>query len=162
MEIGPKGSADIDRKSLCCKRIKLRLWIFHSDFHYDFLITPLSLYCNGAAHGYRRIHVQPDDKSLTSAMCSDLASRGEHFQPNERKVGDILTSLGLTNRIRVNPGHYVLCLNRDEREQIHYKVMNYEADMDLYLSSCDICMKIKNSIEATVRSQTADQNQKSE
>lgn len=80
---------------------------------------------------YKLIHAHPTDaaftlKDLTRAMNSDLASRGEPAGLGERKTGDILTSLGLTNRERVNPGNYVLWLNRSDRVRIHEKVLDYE------------------------------------
>jgi hypothetical protein len=65
-------------------------------------------------------------KHLTWAMNSDLASRGEPSGLTERKTGDILTSLGLTNPSRVNPGHYVLWMDRSYRVRIHEKARDYE------------------------------------
>jgi hypothetical protein len=55
----------------------------------------------------------------------DLASRGEPSKLNERKVGDILRSLGLTNRDRTNTG-YVLNLERSTRVRIHQMARDYE------------------------------------
>jgi hypothetical protein len=64
---------------------------------------------------------------LTIDIKTDLASRGEPSGLNERKVGDVLTSLGLTNRSRKNIG-YVLWLSRSDRVRIHEMARDYEAD----------------------------------
>jgi hypothetical protein len=81
---------------------------------------------------------------LTTEMNLDLASRGEPSGLNERKVGNSLTSLGLTNRTRKNAG-YVLWLNRSARVLIHKAVLDYEVDVvpsepDTQ-GTCDICVK---------------------
>jgi hypothetical protein len=96
------------------------------------------------------IHYHPADSGLrlselTTSMSSDLESRGEPSQLNERKVGVLLTSLGLTNRTRANDG-YVLWLNRSERVKVHNMVRDYEVD-GVYFeadpeSSCEICVQL--------------------
>jgi hypothetical protein len=75
---------------------------------------------------------------------ADLASRGEPSGLSERKVGDVLTSLALTNRTRKNAG-YVLWLNRSTRVRIHEAVLDYEVDAvptepDTQ-GTCDICVE---------------------
>jgi hypothetical protein len=76
-------------------------------------------------------------------MSSDLASRGEPSGLSERKTGDIFTSLGLTNRSRENPGHYVLWVDRSYRVRIHEMARDYEVD-DIRMEpirDCEICTK---------------------
>jgi hypothetical protein len=92
---------------------------------------------------YLIIHVDPSATicslgGLTSGMRADLASRGEPSKLNERKVGDILTSLGLTNRNRMNTG-YVLNLERCDRVRIHEMARDYEVDGTVQNQNCDIC-----------------------
>jgi len=71
-------------------------------------------------------------------MRADLASRGEPSKLNERKVGDILTSLGLTNRDRTNTG-YVLNLERSTRVRIHEMARDYEVDGSDWYQNCGLC-----------------------
>ena len=85
---------------------------------------------------------------LTSEINWDLASRGEPSGLNERKVGDVLTSLGLTNRTRKNSG-YVLWLPRSVRVLIHKGVRDYEVDgvptdPDPG-STCDVCVDLSTA-----------------
>jgi hypothetical protein len=77
-----------------------------------------ALICEFPASGGFRV------RELTDAVNVDLASRGEPSRLNERKFGDVLTSLGLTNRTRKNVG-YVLWLNRADRERIHQMARDY-------------------------------------
>jgi hypothetical protein len=76
-------------------------------------------------------------------MSLDLSSRGEPSQLSERKTGDILTSLGLTNRSRVNPGHYVLWVDRSYRVRIHDLARDYEVEgvPPDPMQDCEICTK---------------------
>ena len=85
---------------------------------------------------------------LTTLMKADLASRGEPSNLNERKVGDILTSLGLTNRHRTNTG-YVLSLERSDRVQIHVMARDYEVDGTSPNLSCDICKETTRSPDSS-------------
>jgi hypothetical protein len=92
---------------------------------------------------YTLIHLNPSApfwklSSLTSMMYKDLASRGEPSRLNERKVGDILTSLGLTNRSRTNTG-YVLWVERSDRVRIHEMARDYDVDGTGPNQNCDIC-----------------------
>jgi hypothetical protein len=75
---------------------------------------------------------------LTTLMCQDLASRREPSGLNERKVGDLLTSLGLTNRSRTNTG-YVVWLERSDRMRIHKMARDYQVDGTNPNQNCDIC-----------------------
>jgi hypothetical protein len=73
-------------------------------------------------HGF--IHDHPADgelrvSDLTTAMSRDLEYRDEPSRLNARKVGNVLTSLGLTNRTRTNVG-YVVRLNGSDRLNIHH------------------------------------------
>jgi hypothetical protein len=79
---------------------------------------------------------------LTTAMSLDLASRCEPSGLNERKVGYILTSLGLTNRSRKSNG-YALWLNRSDRVRIHEMPRDYEVDgvPTEPIQTCEICTK---------------------
>ncbi len=103
---------------------------------------------------YGLIHALPNEagftlKKLTDTMNLDLASRGESCALIERKTGDILTSLGLTNRSRTNPGNYVLWLDHSYRVRIHGMARDYEVD-DIPTTpmahwNCQICIKANNS-----------------
>jgi hypothetical protein len=79
---------------------------------------------------------------LTIDIKTGLASRGEPSGLNERKVGDVLTSLGLTNRSRKNIG-YVLWLDRSDRVRIHEMARDYEVDGVPAgpIQNCEICAK---------------------
>ena len=81
-------------------------------------------------------------KELTKAMTVDLGSRGEPSRLIERKVGHVLTSLGLTNRSRTNPGRYVLWLERSDRVRIHEMARDYEVEGVEPDPNCDICKEI--------------------
>jgi hypothetical protein len=72
---------------------------------------------------YEAIHSSPEFNglrtvALTESVNENLRCKGESGILLERKVGDILTSLHLTNRTRKNFG-YVLWLNRETREEVH-------------------------------------------
>jgi hypothetical protein len=97
---------------------------------------------------YASIHDNPTTggfrlNGLKTAISLDLASHGEPSALGERKVGDILTSLSLTNRGRVNPGNYVLWLDRTDRERIHRLAVDYEVDgiSPEPVENCEICVK---------------------
>ncbi len=87
---------------------------------------------------------------LTIAMSLDLASRGEPSRLNERKVGYILTSLGLTNRSRKSNG-YALWLNRSDRVRIHEMPRDYEVDgvPTEPIQTCEICTKKERGADET-------------
>lgn len=96
---------------------------------------------------FKAIHQFPQEggvrlSALTAAMKGDLASLGEPSLVNERKVGDLLTALGLTNRTRTNLG-YVLWLSRADRIRIHSLARDHELDCGLaqLFQSCDLCGK---------------------
>ena len=112
---------------------------------------------------YSLIHVQPSVagyrlSGLTTEMKANLASRGEPSSAlNERKVGDILTSLGLTNRSRTNTG-YVLWVERSDRVRIHEMARDYEVDGIGAKQNCDICKEITAS-PASSTPEAADEKQ---
>jgi hypothetical protein len=83
-------------------------------------------------------------KVLAAAVNRELKDRGEPQVLNERKLGDILTSLSLTNRTRTNIG-YVLWLNRAERELIHAAARDYNVDGSLgdSIDGCPTCTPTK-------------------
>ncbi len=86
-------------------------------------------------------------------MNLDLASGGEPSRLIERKTGDILTSLGLTNRSRAYPGNYVLWLSRSDRVRIHRMAVDYEVEgiSSEPMENCEICTK-KNTRSPAERS----------
>jgi len=76
------------------------------------------------------IHAKPSDcgyllADLTRSMNLDLLAHNEPAGLNERQAGNILTSLGLTNRTRKNAG-YFLWLYRVDRQQIHHHLWDNE------------------------------------
>lgn len=115
---------------------------------------------------YRLIHELPTAagfalKRLTAVMNSDLASRGESSNLTERKTGDILTSLALTNRARANPGNYVLWLDRSDRVRIHEKARDYEvADVPTQpIRHCEICIANRAASSPPPTTEAVDQKQ---
>jgi hypothetical protein len=66
---------------------------------------------------------------------SELAERGESIV-NERKMGNILTSLSLTNRLRTNTG-YILLLDPSTRERIHANARDHRTEDPV--EDCKIC-----------------------
>jgi hypothetical protein len=98
-------------------------------------------------------------KGLTQAMMADLVSCGEPSRLNERKVGDVLTSLGFTNRSRTNPGGYALWLQRSDRIRIHEMARDYEVEGAVPSQDCDICKEINKAYPTTGTDETAEQKQ---
>ena len=91
---------------------------------------------------YNLIHEHPYDPSfklseLTKQVQSDLRSRGEPCRLNERKVGDILTSLSFTNRTRTNTGYH-LWIERCDQERIHESTILFGIRPDP-IWNCDMC-----------------------
>jgi hypothetical protein len=112
---------------------------------------------------YTLIHAEPSApgrklSGLTTVMNQDLASRGEPSRLNERKVGDILTSLGLTNRSRTNTG-YVLWLERSDRVRIHEMARDYEVDGTNPKLNCDICTKTSTASPTSSAPSAANEKQ---
>ena len=84
-----------------------------------------------------------------------LKQRGESFGLNERKLGDILTSLSLKNRTRKNIG-YVLWLYREDRARIHATARDYRiegTDANL-IDECQICTPIGRPAPGTLPAPT--------
>jgi hypothetical protein len=78
----------------------------------------------------------------TADVNSDLESHGERCRVNERKLGDLLTSLSFTNRTRKNTG-YVVWLDRADRERLHASARDHEVEeigADL-IEKCELCAK---------------------
>jgi energy-coupling factor transporter ATP-binding protein EcfA2 len=98
-------------------------------------------------------------KGLTQAMMADLVSRGEPSRLNERKVGDVLTSLGFTSRSRTNPGTFTLWLQRSDRIRIHEMARDYEVEGAVPDQYCDICKEINKASPITVTSEISEQTQ---
>jgi hypothetical protein len=112
---------------------------------------------------YTFTHVNPSSAGwklagLTAAMNQDLASRGEPSRLNERKVGDLLTSLGLVTRSRTNSG-YVLWLERAERARIHKMARDYQVDGTAASQICDLCKEPNIASPTRSTAETADENQ---
>ena len=91
-------------------------------------------------------------------MREDLASRGEPSKLNESKVGDILTSLGLTNGNCMNIG-YVLNLEPCDRVRIHEMARACEVDGTGQNQNCDICKETHASSLARSTRDVADDKQ---
>ena len=109
------------------------------------------------------IHVDPSApgyrlSGLTTEMKEDLASRGEPSKLNERKVGDILTSLGLTSRSRTNSG-YVLWLERSDHVRIHEMAREYEVDGTNSNQNCDLCKKTSAALTTSSTPEAAEEKQ---
>jgi hypothetical protein len=101
------------------------------------------------------VHQQPNDfgywlSDLTHLMNMDLSDHGEPAGLNERRAGEILTSLGLTNRTRRNAG-YFLWLDRAGRARIHQHVREYEVDYapPAYSSNCGFCAEAGTAASAS-------------
>jgi len=117
---------------------------------------------------YSVIHREPDAatasiSALTAAVNSELAGRGES-SVNERKIGNILTSLSLTNRTRRKTG-FVLWLDRSTRERIHAAAR--EHSMEDPVETCGICNPtsvppVKSAAEAPKREEIPSQELPSE
>jgi hypothetical protein len=89
---------------------------------------------------YSFIHKNPKApavglSALTAVVNSELAERGESIV-NERKMGNILTSLSLTNRPRTNTG-YILLLDPSTRERIHANARDHRTEDPV--EDCKIC-----------------------
>ena len=89
---------------------------------------------------YSWIHEKPKAPAvglspLTAVVNSGLTKRGESIV-NERKMGNILTSLSLTNRQRTNTG-YILFLDPSTRERIHANARDHRTEDPV--EDCKIC-----------------------
>jgi len=95
---------------------------------------------------YDIIHAYPDFNNfrivdLTESANEYLRQKGEHGKLSEKRVGDLLTSLNLTDRKRTNVG-YVLSLDRNIREQIHSMARQHGTEDGLTattLQKCELC-----------------------
>lgn len=87
-------------------------------------------------------------RDLTILMNRDLESLAEPSGISERKAGEVLTSLALTNRTRTNSG-YALRLDRSVRVLIHREVRDYEVDglttEPDHKGTCDICVELSTA-----------------
>jgi hypothetical protein len=105
---------------------------------------------------YQLIHmVRPDAQAspirpLAKGVNFELERRGEPSGLNERKFGDILTSLAFTNRTRRNTG-YVLWLDRAARARIHATARDYriEGTGESSIDDCQICTPITRPTPVT-------------
>jgi hypothetical protein len=85
---------------------------------------------------------------LTSAVNSLLRATDEGFRATPRRVGAVLTSLGLTDRQRTNTGWY-LVLDRKAQKHIHELILAYGVDNKIGQAAAesrqrrDFCMGIK-------------------
>lgn len=106
---------------------------------------------------YQVIHkVRPEHQAcpisaLAACVNAELERRGEPSGLNERKLGDILTSLSFTNRTRKNTG-YVLWLTRAARARIHATARDYRiegTDANL-IDECQLCTPIGRPAPGTL------------
>jgi energy-coupling factor transporter ATP-binding protein EcfA2 len=98
---------------------------------------------------FNYIHMNPRSHGLlltelTGAINNDLESRDETCRLTERKTGNILTSVGLTNRSRANAG-YVVHFDQADRQKIHKLADDYEVDRlpikPEFTRECPFCTK---------------------
>jgi len=99
--------------------------------------------------------------SLTQAVNLDLEKCRELCRLNERKLGDILTSLALTDRVRKNVG-YVLRLNKSDWMRIHRAVRDYGVApiRTFAVQSCAICTELVAPPNNTSAPPKTQENQK--
>ncbi len=109
---------------------------------------------------YQTIHRNPEAggfsiMNLTESLNVDLRHRGEPGRLSERKFGDILSSLDLTNRTRTNTG-YVLWLDRETRKKIHSLASMYGVNAGPILemsARCKLCqiMSERSTIDSKAK-----------
>jgi hypothetical protein len=126
------------------------------------LISPLQ--ASAVRNLHRFIHFDSEAagyklKGLTQAIMADLVSCGEPSRLNERKVGDVLTLLGFTNRSRTNPGGTTVWLQRSDRIRIHEMARDYEVEGAVPSQDCDICKEINKAYPTIGTGETAEQKQ---
>ena len=87
---------------------------------------------------------------LAGDVNRELERRNEPSGLNERKLGDILTSLSFTDRTRKNTG-YVLWLDRAARTRIHATARDYkiEGTGESSIDECPICTPITRPTPVT-------------
>jgi energy-coupling factor transporter ATP-binding protein EcfA2 len=118
---------------------------------------------------YDTIHAYPELNALkvgdlTESVNADLRQRGEPGTLTEKRVGSLLTSLQLTNRVRTNVG-YVLWLNHQTRAKIHSLARAYgvkggpTADMT---ARCQLCQITSERSTAGSTTKPIDGNGRSE
>jgi len=103
---------------------------------------------------YDTIHDNPEVNyitisELTRCANENLREKGEPGKILEKKLGNILTSLHLTNRTRRNDG-FVLWVDRKTREQIHQLVRAYGPTPKMS-PACEMCrlMSTRPTSDAT-------------
>ena len=101
---------------------------------------------------YEFIHSRPQDgkcaqRELTVGVNLNLERLRETFRLNAYEVGRALTSLGFTNRKRMNTG-FILWLDLETRKRIHNLARAYAIDQesqfqeDGFSSNCDLCKNL--------------------
>jgi len=115
-----------------------------------FTREPLDSHVNAVlATLFRRIHERPDQglvliRDFAWDVNDHLKNSGEHFRLKPRRIGAILTTLGIRSRRRTNVG-WLLCLNKTEQERIHRIVASYGVDrrqpMEVNPSQCALCQQ---------------------
>jgi hypothetical protein len=85
------------------------------------------------------------NSDLTGAVNLKLKYDRELFHASPHEVGRVLTSFGLTERKRTNPG-WVLLLSRDTRARIHTLLRRYALEIDTSVNreGCSLCSDLKN------------------
>jgi hypothetical protein len=107
---------------------------------------------------YGVIHSYPElsglsVSELTETINVNLRRIGELGKMSEKRVGNLLTSLHLTDRTRLNSG-FVLWLTRETRQQIHTLAYTYgvnKGPTPKMSAGCDLCQKL--SVAPTSRSE---------
>lgn len=101
------------------------------------------------------IHTQPGDRSykrssLTHFPGLELASHNVSARLNERRAGEVSTSLGLMNRTRSNAGYY-LWLDHTDRARTRQLVSVYEVDCipPASGSKCEFCTQAETAVPQT-------------
>jgi 2-oxo-4-hydroxy-4-carboxy--5-ureidoimidazoline (OHCU) decarboxylase len=95
---------------------------------------------------YDVIHAHPELSALklsklAECVNANLREKGEVGDLMEKRVGNILTSLHLTNRQRLNSG-YVLRLDRETRKEIHSQARTYwlnAGPRSQMSATCELC-----------------------
>jgi hypothetical protein len=97
---------------------------------------------------------------LAQKVSARLQERGELGSIAEKKLGNILTSISLTNRFRLNTG-WVLLLDRNTREEIHSLARAHGTQTNLspeITANCDLCQHAGANQASNVATGPGDQS----
>lgn len=97
---------------------------------------------------YRVIHIGKREtypiRDLTGEVNASLQESGASRRLTPRRIGAVLTSLGISTRTRTNQG-WLVWINRDMQKRIHELVVLHGLDNEYYLplrmiwKTCDLC-----------------------